>query len=148
MARYKVTKKQLERVVESFVMESSKKETGNISESDMKMVNLISEKYNMKKEDVIKEMGMIKEFDEKAWMKKYNTTKRSYKALTGKSVTPEEEKEILNKAKADNFEGSVKVTKKGPEGELVYIPSTEVTGKAAKLPWWKRLGGRDHTTGK
>lgn len=137
MARYKVTKEQLERVVESFVAENSSK---TISESDMKMVNLISEKYNINKKDVIKEMEMIKEFDEKAWMKKYQTTKRSYKALTGKSVTPEEEKEILDKARKDNFNGDVKVTRRGPEGEIIYVPSGEVSGKAAKLPWWKRIG--------
>lgn len=140
MARYKVTKEQLERVVESFVMESNRKSTKRISESDMKIVNLISEKYNMDKEDVVKEMEMIKEFDEKTWMKKYNTTKRSYKALTGKSVSPEEEKNILDKARKDNFEGEIKVTKKGPEGELIYVSSKEVTGKASKLPWWKRMG--------
>jgi hypothetical protein len=137
MARYKVTKEQLERVVESFVMENT---TKTISESDMKMVNLISEKYNINKKDVIKEMEMIKEFDEKAWMEKYKTTKRSYKALTGKSVTPEEEKEILDKARKDNFNGDVKVTKRGPEGEIIYVPSGDVSGKAAKLPWWKRMG--------
>lgn len=137
MARYKVTKEQLERVVESFVMENT---TKTISESDMKMVNLISEKYNINKKDVIKEMEMIKEFDEKAWMKKYKTTKRSYKALTGKSVTPEEEKEILDKARKDNFNGDVKVTKRGPEGEIIYVPSGDVSGKTAKLPWWKRMG--------
>lgn len=140
MARYKVTKEQLERVVESFVMESNRKSTKRISESDMKMVNLISEKYDMDKEDVVKEMEMIKEFDEKTWMKKYNTTKRSYKALTGKSVSPEEEENILDKARKDNFEGEIKVTKRGPEGELIYVSSKEVAGKAAKLPWWKRMG--------
>jgi len=135
--RYKVTKEQLERVVESFVKENT---TKTISESDMKMVNLISEKYNINKKDVIKEMEMIKEFDEKAWMKQYNITKRNYKILTGKSVTPEEEKEILDKARKDNFSGDVKVTKRGPEGEIIYVASGELTGKAAKLPWWKRMG--------
>ena len=135
--RYKVTKQQLEMVVESFVKENT---TKTISESDMKMVNLISEKYNINKKDVIKEMEMIKEFDEKAWMNQYNITKRSYKILTGKSVTPEEEKEILDKAKEDNFNGDVKITKKGPEGEIIYVASGKLTGKAAKLPWWKRMG--------
>ena len=56
MARYKVTKQQLEMVVESFVKESTK----TISESDMKMVNLISEKYKIDKKDIIKEMKLIK----------------------------------------------------------------------------------------
>lgn len=140
MARYKVTKEQLERVVESFVMESTKKTTKTISESDMKMVNLISEKYNINKKSVIKEMKMIKEFDENAWMKNYNVTKRSYKSLTGKNVSPEQEEDILDKARKDNFDGEVKVTKKGPEGQLVYVSSDEVTGKAANLPWWKRMG--------
>jgi len=136
MARYKVTKQQLEMVVESFVKESTK----TISESDMKMVNLISEKYKIDKKDIIKEMKLIKEYDEKTWMKKYNTTKRSYKSLTGKSVSPEEEKNILDKVRKDNFEGEIKVTKRGPEGELIYVSSKEVTGKASKLPWWKRMG--------
>jgi hypothetical protein len=148
MARYKVTKEQLERVVESFVMESTKKTTKTISESDMKMVNLISEKYNIDKKIVIKEMEMINEFDENTWMKNYKITKRSYKSLTGKDVSPEEEKDILDKAREENFEGKVTVSKKGPEGELVYVSSKDVTGKAAKLPWWKRLGGRDSTMGK
>ena len=68
MARYKVTKQQLEMVVESFVKESTK----TISESDMKMVNLISEKYKIDKKDIIKEMKLIKEYDEKAWMDKFH----------------------------------------------------------------------------
>lgn len=144
--RYKVTKEQVEKLVENFVMESSKP-TKTISESDMRMVNRISEKYNIDKTRVIKEMEMIKEFDENTWMKSYNTTKRSYKSLTGKDVSPDEERNILDSAKKDNFEGKVTVTKRGPDGQLVYVSSKEVTGKDAKLPWWKRVGGRSLTTG-
>ena len=29
-----------------------------------------------------------------------------------------------------------------------YVSSKEVTGKTAKLPWWKRVGGSDQTSGK
>lgn len=144
MARYKVTKEQLERVVESFVMESSKKQTNNISKSDMKMVNLISEKYNMKKEEVIKEMEVIKEFDEKTWMKNFHAFIQKGLPKLGVELTKDQYNKIVDAAKADNFNGDYKVV----DGELTYVPSTEVTGKAAKLPWWKRLGGRDHTTGK
>ena len=138
--RYKIRKEQLERVVESFVMESTNKNVKTLSESDQKMVNMVSKKYNISESDVIKEMEMIKEYDKGAWMKKYGSVKLAYKKLTGKTVTPEEEKTIMDDAEQDNFAGEVKVTKKGPEGEIIYVPSGEVSGKGAKLPWWKRLG--------
>jgi hypothetical protein len=146
--RYKIRKEQLERVVESFVMESTNKKTKTLSESDQKMVKMVSKKYNISESDVIKEMETIKELDKGAWMKKYGSVKMAYKKLTGKSVTPEEEKSIMDAAEKNNFNGEVKVTKKGPEGEIIYVPSGEISGKAAKLPWWKRLGGSKETVGK
>jgi len=55
---------------------------------------------------------------------------------------------LYNQAKADNFDGDVKINKSGGEYMLVYVPKGDVTGKASKLPWWQRLGGRDLTSGK
>jgi hypothetical protein len=132
MARYKVTKQQLEMVVESFVKESTK----TISESDMKMVNLISEKYKIDKKDIIKEMKLIKEYDEKAWMGKFHKYIKLGLPKLNVELTKDMYDNIVKQAKEDNFEGDYKVV----QNELIYVPSSEVSGKASKLPWWKRMG--------
>lgn len=147
--RYKIRKEQLERVVENFVMESAKKNVKTISESDQTMITKISKKYNISESEVIREMEMIRELDEKAFMSRFNTTvKSSYPKLSGKQASEEEISDLYNKAKADNFDGDVKINKSADGYVLVYVPSGEVTGKTAKLPWWKRLGGKDLTVGK
>jgi hypothetical protein len=130
--RYKIRKEQLERVVESFVMESTK----TISESDMKMVNLISEKYKIDKKDVIKEMKLIKEYDEKSWMDKFHKYIKVGLPKLNIELTKDMYDNIVKQAKADDFEGDYKVVK----NELIYVPSSEVGGKSANLPWWKRIG--------
>ena len=132
MARYKVTKQQLEMVVENFVKETTK----TISESDMKIVNLISEKYKIDKKDVIKEMKLIKEYDEKAWMDKFHKYIKLGLPKLNVELTKDMYDNIVKQAKEDNFEGDYKVV----QNELIYVPSSEVSGKASKLPWWKRMG--------
>ena len=191
--RYKIRKEQLERVVESFVMESAqgtmieknaakkhkmsmgaeqsddmgegmekakevkhpkmkqapevkKHMKGNVSEAQIKKV---AQHYNLTESEVKRRLELIREFDEAAFMKKFKTTVDiSYPRLSGEKVADEKRQELLNQAKADNFDGDIKINKKGGEYEIVYVPKGEVTGKAAKLPWYKRLGGRDLTTGK
>jgi len=191
--RYKIRKEQLERVVESFVMESTegkmivkdaakkhkmnmgaeqhddmgdgmkkapvnkknkmkqapevkKNIHGKVSETEIKMFAQIN---NLTESEVVRRIELLREYDEQAFMKQFNiTVKSSYPKLTGKKASDEEVEELYQKAKANDFEGKVEITKKGPEGQLVYVSSKEVTGKTAKLPWWKRVGGSDQTSGK
>lgn len=183
--RYKIRKEQLERVVESFVMESAnskmvvkdaakkhKMNMGAEQSNDMgdgmkkapvskkskmkhapevkkhvkgrvseEQIRKAARHFNLTENQVRERVQVILEMDEKAFMQGFNVTVNStYPKLTGKRATDEEKKALYDKAKADNFEGNVRVTKKGPEGELVYIASSEVTGKAKKASIWQRLG--------
>lgn len=119
---------------------------GKVSESQIKKV---AQHYNLTEGEVERRLELLREFDEKAFMQKFNiVVKNSYPKLSGKRASQEEIDTLYNQAKADNFDGDVKINKVGGEYELAYVPSGEVTGKTAKLPWWKRLGGRDLTSGK
>lgn len=140
--RYKIRKEQLERVVENFVMESAKKNVKTISESDQRIVTKISKKYNISESEVIRKMEMIREFDEGAFNKKLKQL--AYGAVSKGYMSSEEATSYENKIKAeaskDNFEGNIKMDKdESGKWVLYYVPSGEVTGKTAKLPWWKRV---------
>lgn len=119
---------------------------GKVSESQIKKV---AQHYNLTESEVERRLELLREYDEKAFMQKFNiVVKNSYPKLSGKRASQEEIDNLYNQAKDDNFNGDVKINKVGGEYELAYVPSGEVTGKAAKLPWWKRLGGRDLTSAK
>ena len=74
-------------------------------------------------------------------MEKFNIiVKNSYPKLSGKRASQEEIDDLYNQAKADNFDGDVKINKAGGEYELAYVPKGDVTGKAKKASIWQRLG--------
>jgi len=141
MARYKVTKEQLERVVESFVMENSKKSKNVISESDKKMIRMASKKYNITESEAVKRMELIREYDEKAFMDKFTKfAKIGFPKLAGRQATEEEMSALTDEARKDNFGGDVKVKKENGEYVMYYQPVGEVGGQAKKAGFFKRLG--------
>jgi hypothetical protein len=141
MARYKVTKEQLERVVESFVMENTKKSKNVISESDKKMIRMASKKYNITESEAVKRMELIREYDEKAFMNKFKDfAKIGFPKLAGREATEEEMNALEDEARTDNFEGDIKIKKQNGEYVMYYQPRGEVGSQAKKAGWLKRLG--------
>lgn len=65
--------------------------------------------------------------DEDTFMQDLKIKARSLHSLTGNKLSDDRKNMLIAQAKADSFSGALQVTKKGPEGELVYIP-----GKDAK----------------
>jgi hypothetical protein len=111
---------------------------GNVSEAQIKKA---AKHYNITEGEVERRLELLREFDEKAFMEKFNTTvKKSYPKLSGKRASEEEMNNLYNQAKDDNFNGDVKINKVGGEYELAYVPSGEVTGKAKKASIWQRMG--------
>jgi hypothetical protein len=137
--RYRLTKEQVETLVENFVMESapkSKKPIQGITESQIKKV---AKHYNLTEGEVQRRLELIREFDEETFMKRFNTTVGSYRKLSGNVASEEEKQKLYNQAKGDNFNGDLKVGKKADGYYLYYIPAGDVDAKTAKLPWWKRV---------
>ncbi len=113
---------------------------GIIKEEALKLkkrITLENEKKALKDELKNLNEGMYEEEDlEESWwnvtqggedsfMNDLKTKIISLKRLGGQPVSDEKRQMILSKAKSDNFGGKLQITKKGPEGELVYIPSGE-----------------------
>jgi hypothetical protein len=97
--------------------------------------------YNITEGEVERRLELLREFDEKAFMEKFNTTvKKSYPKLSGKRASEEEMDNLYNQTKDDNFNGDVKINKIGGEYKLAYVPSGEVTGDAKKASIWQRMG--------
>jgi len=109
--RYKIRKEQLERVVESFVMESTNKTVVNDSENLM-------------------------EVDRSVFLKHFNGRYATYYRQTGKKISPQEKEKIFDDAKKDNYNGTLEVTEDG----LVYVPSGELTKDVEKLSRLQRMG--------
>lgn len=111
---------------------------GNVSESQIKKA---AKHYNITENEVERRLELLREYDEKAFMEKFNIiVKNSYPKLSGKRASQEEIDDLYNQAKADNFDGDVKINKAGGEYELAYVPKGDVTGKAKKASIWQRLG--------
>lgn len=85
---------------------------------------------------------LIREFDEQTFMKTFNTTVGSYRKLSGSEASEEEKQKLFNQAKEDNFNGNLKVGKKGDGYYLYYHSSNMEDPKTSNLPWYKKVGGR------
>lgn len=159
--RYKVTKEQLERTVESFVTESTeatkhvnssvpseskgqktttggkKKQApevkkhvkGSVSESRKEEIKRIMAENNISEEELDETWWKRTMGDEDEFMTDLKIKARSLKALTGKTLSDDQAKELYKQAKNDGFAGALGVTAKGPEGELVYLDSSTKAGR-------------------
>jgi hypothetical protein len=109
--RYKIRKEQLERVVESFVMESTNRGMVNDSEN-------------------------LTEVDKSVFLKHFNGRYATYYRQTGKKISPQEKEKIFADAEKDSFNGTLEVTEDG----LVYVPSGELTKDVKKKSILQRMG--------
>lgn len=185
--RYKIRKEQLERVVESFVMEStegkmivkdaakkhkmnmgaeqnddmgdgmkkapvSKKHKmkqapevkknihGKVSETQIKRA---AQHYNLSESEVERRIGLIREFDEGAFMQKLNNLAKGLtnKGYISRDKIDNQKESIKSEASKENYEGDVKF-KKDESGEYImyYVPLGKVPDAVKKKSILQRLG--------
>lgn len=70
---------------------------------------------------------------EDSFMKDLQTKSISYPKLTGKQLSPMERENLISQAKADNFGGALRITKKGPEGQLIYDNSNDAIDRSGSV---------------
>lgn len=118
MARYKVTKKQLERVVESFVMESTNNQ--NLSEEQLEEFFGGKKKRKKELEDDFKLKSRV-------W---------ASKGVVG-NMSDEDFNQFMKDAEADDFEGKVGLDKQNKK--IIYRNSKEIK--------WSTPGGHTFGSG-
>jgi hypothetical protein len=114
--------------------EAKKHVKGSVSEARKKEIARIMAENNITEEELEEGKWFNREMGGKeSFMADLKTKARSFKALTGKSLSNDEAKALFNQAQEDSFGGSLRVTAKGSEGELVYDDSSTKAGKGASV---------------
>lgn len=125
--------------------EARKHVKGSVSEARLRQIEKIMETYDISEEELAewdwgkrqldKAKSAMKRTmgDEDTLTKDLDVKARSYKALTGKTLSEKERNMLLGKASLDDWCGSFRVTGKGPEGQLVYDDCGTKAGKGAKV---------------
>jgi hypothetical protein len=109
--------------------EAKKHVKGSVSESRKEEIRRIMAENNISEEELDEAWWKRTMGDEDEFMSDLKIKARSLKALTGKTLSNDQAKELYNQAKNDGFAGALGVTAKGPEGELVYLDSSTKAGK-------------------
>jgi hypothetical protein len=125
--------------------EAKKHVKGSVSEARLRQIERIMETYDISEEELAewewgkKQLGKVKSAmkrtmgDEDALTRDLDVKARSYKSLTGKTLSEKERNMLLGKASLDDWCGSFRVTGEGPEGQLVYDDCGTKAGKGAKV---------------
>lgn len=104
-------------------------------EQELKMLNESYKEEDNYQEELEEVFGIFKREmgDENSFRNDLKTKAISYAKLTGKKISQEEMDNLINQAKSDSWSGKLEVTKRGPEGQLVYVPGSQAVSRGASV---------------